>query len=62
MRTERAKEKDGVEWKNVTETQSEKGLEIKLRYKRKRQIVYALERHLYDLSVRKLVKLNSGAA
>lgn len=38
----------------------EEGWEIKLRRRRERQIASALVCHLYDLSVRELVKLNSG--
>lgn len=48
----------GGERKNVTG--KEEGWEIKLRHRRKRQIASALVCHLYDLSVRELVKLNSG--
>lgn len=38
----------------------EEGWEIKLRCRKERQIASILVCHLYDLSVRKLVKLNSG--
>lgn len=48
--------------KNVTQRERarEAGWEIKLRSRRERRIASALVCHLYDLSVRELVKLNSG--
>jgi len=55
---EKERESEDVERKNVTGR--EEGREIKLRRRRERQIASALVCHLYDLSVREPVKLNSG--